>query len=106
MKQLFTSESVETTGTVLSGTDLSGDISDATGVYDPSMEDGIFTTGTSLQTTGTISSGTTTNEAYGFVKNSTTSGQSVPPIVSNTDKPLRTWDVKSQLLNLIKSKEK
>ena len=70
MKQLFTTESVETTGTVLSGAVLSGDVSDTTGVYDPSMEDGIFTTGASAQATGAALSGT--NESYGFIKNSTT----------------------------------
>ena len=110
MKQLFTSESVETTGTVLSGTTVSGDVSDTTGVYDPSMEAGIFTTGAAAQTTGTTLSWAT-NEAYGFVKNSetwaTTTTNKTTIVSTWAAKPVSTsWDTKAQLLNLIKSKEK
>ncbi len=107
MKQLFTTESVETTGTVLSGAVLSGDVSDTTGVYDPSMEDGIFTTGASAQATGAALSGT--NESYGFIKNSTTWDTTTPAkslSVSTWTAKVISGDTKSQLLNLIKSKEK
>ena len=109
MKQLFISESIENTGTVLSGTISSGDISDTTGVYDPSMEDWIFTTGTSLHSSGAILSWSTTNEAYGFVKNSDTWSTITPsksPSVSTWTAKVVSGDTKTQLLNLIKSKEK
>ena len=109
MKQLFTSESVEITGTVLSGTDLSGDTSDTTGVYDPSMEAGIFATGAATQVTWTTLSWST-NEAYGFIKNSetwATTSNKATSVSTWAAKPVSTsWDSKAQLLNLIKSKEK
>jgi len=91
---------------IQTGVVLSGELStweDA--LYDSNTEADIFgQTGT--QQTGAFVTGATTTESFGFVKNSENSGQTTNPIISNTDKPLRTWDARTQLLNLIKSKEK
>jgi hypothetical protein len=77
-------------------------------LYDPNTEADIFgQTGT--QQTGSLITGSSSSESFGFIKNSDNSGSSVN---SNTDKAITTtssastWDARSQLLNLIKSKEK